>query len=176
MSIVRSALGHYEASGNPAHAQLISGHSFGTQTGEHSVNRALAEKIAAWASERLIVVDEMLAKAFTRDMPKIHSVIEGEITDTQGNGLGTWGTLERTKRLMDGKGLETALLVAQAHHVGRVAMQAEKLGMHTVVPEGLPQGFEPMSAQWWTRSQSLWVPREVAGWYVKLRWQEPPQD
>ena len=176
MNIIQSAFGHYEATGNPADAQLVSGHSFGTETGEHSVNRALAEKIATWADGRLIAVDETLAKAFTRDMPKIHTVIEGDITDTRGNGLGTWGTLERTKQVMDGKGMETALLVAQAHHVGRVAMQAHKLGIQTVIPEGLPRKFEPTSEQWWTRSGALWVPREIAGWYLKLRFQKPSDD
>jgi hypothetical protein len=59
--------------------------------------------------------------------------------------------------------LHTALMVGQAHHIGRVAMQAKKLGIPSVIPANLPDRFDPESGQLWTRSLGMWLPREIIG-------------
>jgi 4-alpha-glucanotransferase len=54
-------------------------------------------------------------------------------------------------------------MIAQAYHIGRVAMQAHKLHMDAIIPADLPDGFDQQSDQVWTRSRNMWVPREVLG-------------
>ncbi|MEO6513913.1 MAG: hypothetical protein ABIR37_04485 [Candidatus Saccharimonadales bacterium] len=168
MNIVRSAFGYYETTGNPQDADVVIGHSFGTLTDQTSANYALAEFIAEHAQGRPIVADKMLADAFTPDMPKVNRMVEGEISNTFGKGTGTWGTLLRARAYMEGKGLHHPLMVAQAFHIGRVVMQAqtEKIGMDPIVPANLPRNFDSESKQIWTRSLTLWIPREVFGSFV----------
>jgi hypothetical protein len=101
-------------------------------------------------------------------MPKVNKIIEGPRTNAIGQGVGTWGTSYGAKLFMEGKGLYLPLIAAQANHIGRVAMQAEKLEMPYVLPEDLPAAFEPESTQWQTRSLSAWIVWEMLG-SVKLR-------
>lgn len=66
------------------------------------------------------------------------------------------------------------LVIAHAHHVGRVAAQGRTHGAEPVVPPGLSSGlagsgfyknlnglFDPESAQSWTRSRARWAIREL---------------
>lgn len=163
MNILESALGHYEISGHMGDADVIVGHSFGTHTGEGSVNRYLAEYILENEDGRPIVVDRNLADAFPSDVDKISRVAEGQASGATGGGVGTWGTLLEAKDFMKERKLERPLMIAQACHIGRVAMQAQKLGMDAVIPANLPTSFDAESDQIWTRSKMLWVPREVIG-------------
>lgn len=80
---------------------------------------------------------------------------------------GSWGILVEAKEYMDDNNLSRPMMAAQAYHVGRVAMQARKLGMtDIVIPEGLPRNFDLTSEQPWTRSLGAWVPREIIGSFV----------
>ena len=162
MNILKSALGHYETKGRIEDADVIVGHSFGTLTDEMSVNRELAEYILDRVDGRPIVVDRNLADAFP-DEHHIDLVVEGQVSDARGNGVGTWGTLIEAKEFMKTHELSKPLMIAQAYHIGRVAMQAQKLQMDSIIPEKLPTRFDKQSAQVWTRSRNMWVPREVIG-------------
>jgi len=164
MNILRSATGHYEKVGNPADADVIVGHSFGTSTHSESPNGALARFILDSESGQPIVVDRTLADAFPKST-LLDVVIDGAVSNSIGSVGGSWGILVRAKEYMDEAELSQPLMVAQAFHIGRVAMQAEKVGMHhIIIPEGLPRVFDAESKQQlWTRSVSQWVPREVAG-------------
>ncbi|HKU19009.1 MAG TPA: hypothetical protein VJP80_07130 [Candidatus Saccharimonadales bacterium] len=169
MNIISSAFGHYEIIGNPAQADVIVAHSFGTCTDAFSANAALAHFAVHYAEDAnilAIVADRTLANAFPRDTHV--EAIDGVISTATGKGLGTWGTWVKAKEFMDREGLHTPLVVAQACHVGRVARQGYKAGItELVVPEGLPCQFDgKKTKQRWTRSLGWWVPREVVGSFV----------
>ena len=92
------------------------------------------------------------------DFPIYHE-FSSVSSDMIGRGTGTYGELMQVRDL----GIKSPLIIAHAHHVGRVALQAKKLGMDPVVPEGLPRMFEKDSSQPWTRSPGLWAIRELLG-------------
>ena len=163
MNIVSSAFGHYEAVGNPAYADCVIGHSFGTLTERGSVNRALAEYILEHGDDRPVIADRMLVDAFPNRDEDVEKVVEGPISNGRGQGVGTWGTLVEAKAYMEREGLKRPLMVAQAYHIGRVVMQSHKLGMDPIVPSDPPSFFDRDSEQRWTRSLGMWVPREVIG-------------
>lgn len=169
MNIIQSALGNYEVTGLPSEGNCVVGHSFGTLTGPGSVNQLLAKYIDTYSDGRPIVADRMLVNAF--DDTDIDEVVEGQISNGIGQGVGTWGTLLGAKAFMDREGLSTALMVGQGCHIGRISMQAAKLDMATVIPDGLPRIFDPQSEQRFTRSKTMWIPREVLG-SVVLRLQK----
>ncbi|MDB5160562.1 MAG: hypothetical protein JWO99_825 [Candidatus Saccharibacteria bacterium] len=163
MNILSSALGHYEAVGRATDADIIVGNSFGTSIHPESPNAAIARFILANEQGQPIVVDRTLADAFPKST-QLDVVVDGAVSNTIGSVGGSWGILVEAKKYMDEVELSRPLMAAQAFHVGRVAMQAEKLGMTgIIVPEGLPTSFDRASDQIWTRSQVLWVPREVLG-------------
>jgi len=163
MNIIRSALGHYETIGNPDDADCVIGHSFGTLTGEGSANRALAHFILDNAAGRPVVADHMLVNSFLHGDDTVSYVIDGPIVNYVGQGVGSWGTLVGAKAFMEQEGLNSALMVAQKHHIGRVMMQAKKLNMLTIAAPNLPGHFDPDSDQIWTRSLAMWLPREIIG-------------
>lgn len=166
MNIIRSALGHYEVSGNPSEADCIIGHSFGTSIGETSINRMLSDFIENYADGRPIVADRMLVNAFPSRDEDVDCVVEGAISNGAGQGVGSWGTLVEAKAFMEREDLKAALMIGQAHHIGRVVMQAKKLGITSIVPANLPNNFDPESEQRWTRSVGMWLPREIIGSFV----------
>jgi len=166
MNIIESAFGKYEKSGDVANADTIVGNSFGTSTHPDSPNGAIAQYILNIEDGRPIVVDRTLAEAFPKST-QLDVVVEGAVSNTVGSVGGSWGILVSAKEYMDETKLSHPLLVAQAFHVGRVAMQAEKIGMkNIIVPENLPRVFDIHSEQKWTRSLGMWVPREVIGSFV----------
>lgn len=170
MNILKSATGHYNQVGNLADADIIIGHSFGTSTHHESPNGALAQFILENENGQPIVVDRTLADAFPKSQ-LIDVVVDGAVSSVTGSTGGSWEILKAAKDYMCTEELECPLLVAQAFHIGRVAMQAEKIGMaNIIVPADLPTVFDKESNQVWTRSAGLWVPREVAGSFA-LRYQ-----
>lgn len=177
-NIVESALGHYQPVGNPADADCVIGHSFGTSQGLGSPNYVLAQFIAGCAEGREVFADKNLADVLPPDV-WVGDSEKGTISTSFGGGTGTWGSLEHAKDWMTDRGYETALMVAQADHIGRVVMQAQhpKIDIDCIVPPGLPEIWDPESTQWWTRSKRLWVPHEVIGSFAlavggKLRWRD----
>jgi hypothetical protein len=163
MNIIKSALGDYEVRGTPTNADVIVGNSFGTSVHSESPNAAIAQFILANEEGQPLVVDRTLADAFPQSR-LLDVVMDGDVSNTTGTVGGSWGVLVEAKRYMDDNELYYPMMVAQAYHVGRVAMQAEKLGMsNIIIPDGLPRNFDTESGQRWTRSLGLWVPREIIG-------------
>lgn len=166
MNIIESAFGKYEVSGKAADADIIVGNSFGTSIHSESPNAAIARFILANEQGQPIIVDRTLASAFPKST-RFDVVVDGAISNTIGSVGGSWGVLVEAKKYMDETALHRPLMAAQAYHVGRVAMQAEKLGMaNIIIPDGLPRNFDKQSEQQWTRSLGAWVPREIIGSYV----------
>jgi len=166
MNIIKSALGKYEASGRAPDADIIVGNSFGTSVHPESPNAAIARFILANEQGQPIVVDRTLADAFPQSR-LLDVVVDGPVSNNVGTVGGSWKVLVEAKKYMDENKLSHPMMAAQAFHVGRVAMQAEELGMtNIVIPEALPRNFDPNSDQFWTRSLGAWVPREVIGSFV----------
>jgi hypothetical protein len=163
MNILKSAIGQYEVTGDIADADVIVGHSFGTSTYRESPNSALAQFILDNENGQPIIVDRTLADAFPKSS-LLDLVVGGAVSNSIGTVGGSWEVLVQAKEYMDAIELTRPLMVAQAFHIGRVAMQAERIGMHNVIiPPDLPRIFDEKSKQLWTRSFGLWVPREVVG-------------
>src|SRR3712207_3030805 len=133
MYIVKSALGHYEVTGDAADADVIGGQSFGTSIEEGSANWALARYMEACDPAIPLVADRSLADAF-EDKSRIAEIIEGSISNTSGTEGGSRWVLEHLQRFMVAHELRTAMLVAHKNHIGRVALQAKHLGMEYVLP------------------------------------------
>ena len=171
MNIVNSALGHYEVLGQAAEAEVVIGHSFGTATSEGSVNAAITRLILENSSNRPIIVDRMLVDPLGLGEEELALVVDGPISNTVGQGVGTWGVLEAVQSYMREREMQAALMIAHASHIGRVVMQAEKLGIRSITLPGMPTHFDKDSDQLFTRHPALWVPREVLGSFV-LRTQD----
>jgi hypothetical protein len=155
-----------EPIGNVATADCIIGHSFSTSVGEGSVNAELAAQMLHYADERPVIADRTLVDAMPRGDQLMAHVVEGPVTNISSRGVkgvGTWGTLVEAKDFMDNNGLRTPIMIAQAYHMPRVLKQAAKLGITSIVPEGLPTNFDPQSDQFWTRSLYFWVPMNALG-------------
>ncbi len=94
----------------------------------------------------------------------IKHVIRGEPSSNGGGGLDSYGVLLDAKRWMDENCLEKPILAGHAHHIGRIAAQAYKLGIEDyAIANDLPDSFDKKSSQWWTRSKELWMLREIPG-------------
>ena len=153
----------YKPIGNPHETDCVIAHSFGTSTYQGSVNSQLGEMALGIADGRPIIADRTLVDSVPGASSSFAIVVEGEVTNLKMEGVGTWGTLLAAKQFMQENSLESAAQIAQAHHVTRVARQAAKLSIVSVVPEGLPTNFDPDSDQRWTRRKSLWVPFNFLG-------------
>ncbi len=173
MNLITSAwTGNYQASSPEAVAGVdcIIAQSFGaSETGPGRVNEELARLTFAF-NELLLPyfvpviaqqeVDDALQQTF--DRPAKFRV-EGDPSTGLGGDLDSWGVLTQAKGFMEERGLNRPLIIAQAHHVTRVAMQAAKQDMIPAIPEGLPRIFDPESTQIWTRNRNFWAPREAVG-------------
>jgi hypothetical protein len=148
-----------------AKADYVSAHEFApTKEGFGAVNIALAEYIAEYYSHLPIFAAARIAGALKEVAPEIE--IEGEFqlesSDSTASKGGTWAEFEQVQTL-NPDNWENPLLIAQRHHVGRVAMQARRFGMTPAVPDGLPDMFDPLSEQWWCRNPIAWATREIPG-------------
>lgn len=162
--------GAYEPRGDVSSADVVIGHSFGIgEDGQPgATNIALADFINERYAQLPVLAHASIAVAL--DVKPV-KMLEGDLTNARGKGLGTRGELLLARDYMEQEGLHSALLVGQAFHIGRVAWQACMLNMDISIPEDLPTVFDPRSQQWWTRSQGLWILREALATPV-LRYQE----
>jgi len=80
---------------------------------------------------------------------------------TIGQRATTHDLLEEMIADIRANGFEHPVLVAASHHVPRAVAIADKLGLQLIVPSGLPNGFDPKSAQPWTRNGWLWAIKEL---------------
>lgn len=164
MNIIGSALGHYEVQGDPAKADVLIGHAFGTIVDEFSVNHEIAELMLMYADGRPIIADPTLTSAFP-DPECVTYTPDVTIANTFGAGGGTWATNVQAKEYMDEHDLKLAIMFGHARHIGRAAMQGRRrLGLHSVLLPGMPRQMvhnDPI--QPFVRKEALWVPREIIG-------------
>ena len=144
-------------------ADSVIGHSFGTSIDESSVNAQLASQMLMHADGRPMIADRTLVNALPDGDNLMAHIVEGEATNIKAQGVGTWGTLVEAHHYMEENDLQHPLMIAQAYHIGRVIRQAAKLGIDSIVPEGLPTDFDKTSDQIWTRSAALWIPFNALG-------------
>lgn len=158
--------GHYTASTKHelANYDIVIGHEFGAPSeGVGVVNEALAEIIAEHHTDKPIYAAHSIASALKR---LVEVEIAGELMDTSSNTTatvgGTWEELQQVWDLVDQQPVRS-LHIGQAHHIGRIAQQAQLVGFKPVVPEGLPATFDRYSSQWWCRGPVRWAVREIPG-------------
>lgn len=148
-----------------AKADYISAHEFApTKEGFGAVNIALAEYIAQYYAHVPIFAAQRIAGALKEVAPEIEVAGEFRLasSDSTASKGGTWAEFEQIKALNPDH-WESPILIAQRHHVGRVAMQARRFGMTPAIPDGLPNIFDSLSEQWWCRNPVLWAVREIPG-------------
>jgi len=167
MSILKSLFGFYEPLGDPDQADCIMGHSFGTDTSEHSVNRRIVDIMKQYADGRPIIADRMLVRSDPEGEKTYAHIIDGQITKMDGQS-GTGKALANAKAYMSKSNLVKPLMVAQRYHIDRVVRQASKLGIQSLVPTGLPGQFDRQSKQFWTRNKLFFIPLNLFA-YIKLK-------
>ncbi len=144
------------------------GHSFGTSTTEHSVNRKLVDLMHDYANGRPIIGDRMLVSADPAGEQRYAHIIDGPITNARDHRSGTGMALVNAKAYMDQAGLSTPLMIAQKYHIDRVVLQAARLGLSSIVPKGLPGTFDRDSKQFWTKGWLLFIPLNAYA-HIKLK-------
>lgn len=149
-------------------ATCIIAQSFGTREKDSStpygkINQQLAHCAAVLSSQLEIplIAQEEVADALSGFGVAMR--ISGDPSSTSGEGLDSWSVLRQAQNNQEGIDTDKPLIVAQAHHVARVALQASLLEMTPSLPARLPREFAPNSTQFWTRSRGLWVAREFPG-------------
>jgi hypothetical protein len=200
-NILASALGHYDeaTADEMKEGDALIGLSFGTSIGPGSVNYELGVLARMLADGRPILADSAFFRSipdsarFNQDAEQVHVVdpdediqtlplqlvteLPGEISTEPGKGAGSWGTLHAAYTAMAGVGLHRPILIANGHHVGRAARQAEKLRYHPdflskkgnpmmdppIIPAYLPRHFDRHSDQLWTRNIGAWMLYEALG-------------
>jgi hypothetical protein len=167
MNIIRALLGRYAVRGDPAQADCIMGHSFGTDVSPQSVNRLLVDRMKRCANGRPIIADRMLVRADPEGEKAYAHIIDGEITKMDGQS-GTGKALRNALRYMDEHSLSKPIMVAQKYHIDRVVRQATKLGIQSIVLPELPGQFDKQSKQFWTKNKALFVPLNLLA-YIKLK-------
>jgi hypothetical protein len=166
--------GNYEKRWHDPHSlDCIQVHSFGTDISPQGVNSALAHYALherTWNPLPLLA-DRVAAEALKALPDEIDNliVVGGHIGDgIRSERPGTWGALVAMKEIMDQQGWNNPELVGHAHHIGRITIQALKLGMDPRVPSLLPNQFDRSSGQVWTRRRIFWIPYEFAA-TIKLK-------
>lgn len=167
MQFIKAVSGRYAVAGNPAKADCIMGHSFGTDTSIHSVNRKIAELMHQYADGRPLIADRHIVLADPNGEKAYAHVIDGQITQMDGQS-GTGKALLNAQAYMAQHSLKRPLMIAQRYHIDRVVKQAHKLGISSIVPGGLPSQFDKNSKQVWTRSLWLFIPANLLA-YIKLK-------
>ena len=173
MRVIESSIsGKYQLIGDIHEADCVIGQSFGACEHEPGlVNGQLANYIASRAIKNLpLLLQSEIAESLPDSVRRPALVINGQPSVSMGGELDTWSVLSQAREYMTENSLNQPLIVAQAYHVGRVALQAMRLDMEPIVHYGYPRDFDPESTQWWTRNLILWSIREVPGIaYLKLK-------
>ena len=167
MNLYRGMVGNYQIRRPCDDPDVLIMNSFGTVTNPWGVNariKAFAARIA-YAHKVPVITDARMEETYGSLPPGFVFVVDGPISNRKGEGFGTFDVLEGAKGIMDAEGLTNPMLVGQACHVHRTALQAmsAKIKMDPIVPKGLPYQFDSHSEQIWTRSLPLWIAHEVIG-------------
>ena len=163
--LLRQAVtGRYDRHGEVSDADCVVGFSFGYRaTSGHLVPGVSNEILAALIAERYcrfpLILQWEIAAALTHIPRQLWRI---ERHAESGRYLDTREVARQARTVMKAQQYETALIVAHPHHVARADAVCTRLGMRTVVPDGLEKiGFDPRSHQPWTRTQPTWSVRET---------------
>lgn len=149
----------------PKDAECVIGLSFGHRLSSDNKmqpgtsNQDLAAFIVRRYPDKPLLLQHEIAESL-QSMSSLRPALS--VGPKENHYLDSRDVLIEAKEYMNRMGLASALLVAQSHHAPRVRLIAEKLGVTTIVPDGLPDTWDSLSAQWWTRSKLLWNVREPA--------------
>ena len=169
LGFVSGVFGNYRFDPSTTRYDCVIANSFGTSRGPSSVNakiRSVAEAFALIHGVHIpLIMDETLSKSYYHYQSEVDHVVRGPVSDTVGNGVGTWGVLEEARDFMAEHRLSRPLLIGQAYHVNRIAVQARsrEIALEPILMGYMPREFDKKSTQVWTRSLALWVPRELLG-------------
>jgi hypothetical protein len=167
--------GSYQRHGDVAEADCVIGFSFGYRSSKgHSTpgvsNRQLAVIIAEHYLELPLILQWEIAAGLPVEASRVWRI---ERHAKKHQYLDTREVARQARAIMQQQNYMTALVVAHPHHVGRVDAVCQRLGMHTVVPDGLDGvDFDARSRQPWTRRQPAWAVRETMAiaYYDVLGW------
>lgn len=167
-SLFVSALnGDYQPEGRIADADVVFALSmgYGLEDGQPAPggsNRRLAEYIFCNCRQMPVFAQEEIALELAKlGYPGVIRSF-GEI----GERISSYELLSQMVAEMHDPGREyfEPVVVAAAHHVGRVVAIARRLHVEPIIPSGLPEAFDPSSAQRWTRGPILWILKELMVW------------
>ncbi len=151
--VERALSGDYQRHGDPADADCVVAAAFGYRQ-DGTPGRS----------------NEQLASFIATRFPALPKILQFEIADALGDPkairisapaeaarLDTPDLIAQAKTVMDQHGWRTAIVVAHPHHVPWVDFLSQQAGIETITPDGLQVvGFEPESAQYWTRNKEAW--------------------
>jgi hypothetical protein len=165
MSLLLATItGEYVPVGDPNEADSVFAASFGTSTGPDTVNAAIKKLSYNTAPATPLIMERSLVESYPYEMPAPEHILEGEVSNIKGGGLGTWGVAVDAVRYMKSQGLYRPQIVAQAHHAPRVWAQLVLVGQEVfdidikpILTTNLPKKFDPESDQKWTQSKAKWV-------------------
>jgi len=163
--------GAYHARGNPLEADALIGCAFAQPASEGQFWGLANEDLAAFISRLGIMrrvpllLDRNIARALERKFrgPEPALTFTGEASALTSLNRGTKGELAQSLAYLEAHDLRRPVIVGQAHHIGRIALQAERLGMEPIIPPGLPDRFDPGSVQPWPHGPVAWAIREAIG-------------
>jgi hypothetical protein len=159
----RARNGSYLAHGDSLHVDCVIALAFGFRKVGDSIepgisNQDMADFIAKQYSQLPKILQFEVADAMPKGTQSIYRIEKHRQSNAY---LDTHEVATQAKQFMDKKGWTKAVIVAQSRHTPRVDAVCRKLGIDTVVPEGLGSiRFDPESVQEWTRNESAWVTHE----------------
>lgn len=167
MHFIKALFGYYAITGDPANADCVIGHSFGTDTSEHGVNNKLVTLMHKYAEGKPLIADRHIVLADSQGERVYAHIIDGQITQMNGQS-GTGKALLNASAYMAQHDLKRPLMIAHKYHIDRVVRQAAKLGIKSIIPKGLPGQFDKSSKQIWTKNVVLFIPANLFA-YIKLK-------
>lgn len=159
----RSWSGDYRVHGDVRAAHCVIGFSFGAVRKDGEVvpgpsNEVLADIIVKEFGSLPLLLQSEIADSLPPSLAVLRRIGEHR----RGPYLDSRAVARQALEVMREKGWTTAVVLAHRHHVPRAEAVCRRLGIDTVVPEGLARvPFCTKSLQWWTRGPVRWRLREV---------------
>ena len=162
---IQARSGQYTVQGDERAADCVLGFAFGRLGRAPSVQPGVSNEQLAHSARRHFpdlpaILQQEIADAH-RPLAPGHPVLSIDRHRQAGRYLDTREMADQARSLMEKNGWRAAVLLAHGHHVPRAVRVCARLGIQTVVPEGLAAiPFCPDSSQPWTRSAASWYRRE----------------
>jgi hypothetical protein len=155
--------GKYHAHGSIKEADCVIGFSFGFRLKNGKIipglsNDDLANFIEKHFPDKPYILQFEIADALSKKKKDLFVIrkhrVKGEYLDTSEVAL-------QAIEIMNKHEWHKAAIIAHPFHMPRVDALCQKLGINTIVPDGLScVRFDPKSEQEWTRDKKTWANRE----------------